>query len=142
MGLAAMLAESSMQSVDGANDIEDTLADDAASVKGDGTKDEEGMETDDNAQNTIPPTLHSSQLSDTDVAGNAGSDTAADGSSPTEASEQPPPGKAVVGAHVGTRVIALLPPRPSATKRGTGINGNGGNSPTGTQIGGPHPKWG
>ena len=29
--------------------------------------------------------------------------------------------------------MVLLPPRPSATKRWTGINGNGGNPPTGTQ---------
>ena len=56
------------------------------------------METDDDAQNAIPPTLNPSQFSDTNVAGNAGSDTAADGSPPTEASEQPPLGKPVVGA--------------------------------------------
>ena len=29
--------------------------------------------------------------------------------------------------------MELLPPRPSATKRGTGTNGNGGNPPTGAQ---------
>ena len=38
--------------------------------------------------------------------------------------------------------MALLPPQPSATKRGTGINDNGGNPPTGTQVRGSSPKLG
>ena len=98
MGLAAMLAESSMKSAAGTSDVEDTSADEAASVEGDGTEDDEGMETNDDAQNTIPPTLNLSHFSDTDVAGNAGSETAADGSPPTATSAQPPPAKAVVEA--------------------------------------------
>ena len=56
------------------------------------------METNDDAQHTIPTTPNPSQFYDTDVAGNAGAVTAADGSPPTDVSEQPPPGKPVVEA--------------------------------------------
>ena len=38
--------------------------------------------------------------------------------------------------------MALLNPRPSTTKQETRIIGNGGNSPTGTQVRGSSPKLG
>ena len=93
MGLAAMLAESSMKGGAGASNIEDISADDAAYVEGCGTTDDEAMETVDEAQNTVQPTIDPSQ-----VAINAGVVSAADGYTPPDASEQPPPGKPVVEA--------------------------------------------
>ena len=93
MGLAAMLAEVNMKGGAGISDLEDTSEDDAASAEGDGTKDDAVMKNNKNVDDTGQPNLHPPQ-----VAGIAGSDTAADGSPPTATSAQPPPAKDVVEA--------------------------------------------
>ena len=88
-----MLAEANMKGAARTSDLEETSEDDAVSVEGDGTKDNAIMQNDDDVQDTGQPILHPPQ-----VAGYAGSNTAADGSPPTEASAQSPPGEPVVGA--------------------------------------------
>ena len=93
MGLAAMLADLNMKGAAGTSDIEDTSGDNAASVEGDGTKDDVMMQNANDAQDTGQPILNPPQ-----VAGNAGAVSAADGSPPTAVSEQPPPAKPVVEA--------------------------------------------
>ena len=52
MGLAAMLAEANMKGAAGTSDLEDTSEDDAASVEGDGTKDNVIMQNSEHVEDT------------------------------------------------------------------------------------------
>ena len=92
MGLAAMLVDANMRGGAGVSDLEDNLERDTASAEGDGTKNDEIMENNQNVEDTGQPNLLPQ------VVGTTGSDIVANGSPPTAASAQSPPAKAVVEA--------------------------------------------
>ena len=93
MGIAAMMADANTKSGAGVSDLEDHLEDDVASAEDDGTKEDVIMKNKLHVEDTRQPNFLLPQ-----VAGIAGSDTAADGSPPTDASAQSPPVEPVAGA--------------------------------------------